>query len=126
MALVYAVLIGFASYRASRFLARDTLIAPWRHRFFRRFPPTKEYCLYYRAAGLNGKPGVWQMAATVEQSGRKTSLIGRLVECFWCSSVWFAAALTAIAARYTSVPLPGLVWAASCTVAGLAGRIEET
>lgn len=126
MALILAVLIGAAAFRASRFIARDTLIAPWRHRFFRRFPPNDMYARHYRTATTTGKRGVWQVAATVEQSGRKTSWIGRWAECPWCSSVWFCAALTAITTRYASVPLPGLVWAASCTVAGLAGRIEET
>lgn len=125
MVLELAVLIGLAAYRCARLIAVDAILAGPRHRFYRRFPPNTLYARHYRLAGpkkrRRRRKGTWQIA---DQPRRKTSWFGLLVDCPYCSSVWFAAAITAAATRYTSVPLPALVWGAACSVAVICAKIE--
>lgn len=123
MVLVLIVAIGLAAARVSRFIGKDSLLDEWRYRFFRRFPYGEPFTRMDRTApppGRKGK-GPWTIADKVL---RKPSKLGRWVECPWCSSVWFAAAITVAVTRYMSVPVPWLVWAASCSVAGLCAKLD--
>lgn len=120
-ALALALLIGLAAFRAWRFLAVDTLIDKWRHAYFRRFPPNNQYRQYDRIVQPDGKRGPWIITGKLV---RPISKLGVLVDCPWCSSVWFAAAITAIVAQMYPTPLPVLVWAVACSVAGLAAMID--
>lgn len=121
--LVLAVLVGLAAFRASRFLAKDSLLDAVRYRFFRRFPPTEFWCRHYRTRFTSGKPGSWQIS---DRPTRRPVWLGRLVECPWCSSVWFAAVIVAIVDLWCMpVRLPVLVWAAGCSVAGLCATLDS-
>lgn len=117
--LALVVIVGLAGYRLSRFLGVDTLFDNIRHRFFRRFPPDDDYARMYRLDDGKGK-GSWQIAASPK---RPLSKLGQLVICPWCSSVWFIAAIVAVLAWRENIPDPLLVWAASCSVAGLCGKL---
>lgn len=123
MVIALAVLIGLAAARASRLIGKDSLFDGWRYRFFRRFPPDDHFRRYDRVAQPLGRKGKGPWTIT-DKPMRKVSKLGQWVECPWCSSVWFAAAITWAATRYTSVPLPVLVWAASCSVAGLCAKLD--
>lgn len=114
--LEIVVVIGLAAYRCSRLVGEDSIFEGPRHRFFRRFPPDD----FYRRMVKMG--GAWQMA---DEPRRKAAWIGRLVACPWCSSVWFAAAITAATAQFFDVPVPILVWAAACSVAGLCAKLAD-
>lgn len=114
--LALVVIVGLAGYRLSRLIGVDTIFEDERHAFFRRFPPDKDYARHQKIGGT------WQVAP---RPVRKVSWIGRLVECPWCSSVWFCAAIVAVLAWRESVPDPALVWAASCSVAGLSGKLAS-
>ncbi len=114
--LELAILVGLASYRLSRLLATDTIFDRPRHWFFLRFPPAGQdyYLTAYRLLG-----GPWQIGG----AKRKPSWIGTLISCAWCSSVWFAGAIVVGLCWGTSIEHPALVWAASCSVAGICATL---
>lgn len=120
--LALVIVVGLAGYRASRLIGADTILDRPRHAFFRRFPPDDRYRRMYRLDAKPGEKGSWQVG---EQPRRPTSWVGQLVECAWCSSVWFCAAIVAVLAWRESVPDPALVWAASCSVAGICGKMAS-
>lgn len=110
------IVVGLASYRLSRLLSSDSILDRPRHWLFLRFPPAgQDY--YRRAYRLDGGP--WQVGTTK----RKPSLVGTWVDCAWCSSVWFAGAIVLGLCWGASIEHPALVWAASCSVAGICATL---
>lgn len=120
--LALAVIVGLAAARISRLLGFDTIFDQQRHRFFRLFPPNEDYARHVflkPAKGTKGK-GTWQIHQSPQ---RPLSKIGQLVICPWCSSVYFCAVIVGYLAWHGSVPEPVLIWGASCSVAGLCGKM---
>lgn len=117
--LELAVVIGLVAFRLARLIGTDVILDGPRHRLFLRFPPKADYYLKAYRMG-KGRAATWQIA---EKPLRKPSFLGELISCAWCSSVWFAAGITAIVAWRTSVPEPALVWGAACSVAGICATL---
>ena len=106
---IYAV----ACFRITRLITTDTLTANWRERIRKR--GTGEYLKRSIPSGkvverkVDVVPGAW-------------GFIWRVISCSWCTSIWVAAAVTALAY------FEGSWWQWVCaflTLAAIAGVLGE-
>jgi hypothetical protein len=108
------ILLALATYRLTRLVTTDELLAGWRENLVYRFPPHVEPMRDPTGADI---PGSAQQVP---------SRVVVLVHCDWCVSIWSALALT-IAAHFAGLldrwQLAPFVWLAASTAAGLLARI---
>jgi hypothetical protein len=96
--LTMLTVLSLATYRIARFLILDTLIDTpriWLHQV------------------IIGKPKAWRMK------------LYELLTCPYCLTIWIAAAVTALADIWYSVPAPIGMWLAAATGSLIAWKIIE-
>lgn len=93
--ILLLVLMTLACYRITRLITIDT------------FPPVE-----------------WARRKIV-QAERLPKWLGKLVTCYWCSSVWVAAGLTLLVALTVGLPLPCLVWPAIAAGSAWISHLED-
>lgn len=98
-------IFAFAAYRIQHLIVFDKVFEPIRNYFVKRKFMTGEY-----------GPGLYYFL----QGGPIRRLIGQILNCFWCSGVWVAAAVVILYALYP--PILG-VYLILC-VAGITSLVE--
>lgn len=79
------IIMSLATYRVARFLILDSLIAT---------------------------PRIWLHQVLLGKQSKVRRYLYELINCPYCMSIWIAAAIVALADRYTSVPMPIFTWLA--------------
>jgi uncharacterized protein DUF1360 len=112
-------LIILTVHRVTRLVVEDTFppIGVPRERLLNWLAPDHEFAHRY-ALSYNRDPR--------PHLGALGRSLRYLLSCPWCMSVWVGAGIIYAVTRYTSVPLPVLVWAAASSVTGLLATYEDS
>lgn len=111
-------LISLSTYRLTKLVTLDEIARPLRERIWNRWPPDAE------RAGLRWT-GQHHVIRAADAKKPAVSLLGRLVRCPNCVSVWAAAFVTGLTVLYVSVPLPMLVLGAATALACLLSTLDR-
>lgn len=130
------IVAALAVYRVSTLIVHDSIMAPIREFIWRRFPV--EDFVYITdddesVVDVDGSfrikawPFVRDVYFDYQSEGkyywgvRKPTKVGELIECIFCTSVWVAAAATALFVGYNELPT---VFEFLLYTFGLAGAVE--
>lgn len=109
--------LSLAAYRLTRLVTGDSLTEPLREQIFNRWPPDIDRA----ALRWNGA----RLVVRADDAARPAPHpVGRLIACSWCSGLWCAALVVALAARQGDVPLPVLTAAAVATIVGFLSEVD--
>jgi len=113
---VLLVLLALASYRVTRFVAKDAIAAPV-------FDRLREW-LEVRWIRRHTRPGSPEEFDAIE-SDTFNSRIAYLLSCAWCLGFWVSGAATLLVSLAYGLDYPVLVWLASSTAIGLIGMVDD-
>ena len=117
---VVGLLLAVVVWRVTRLVTTDRAFRPVRDRVVARWPVTPE-----DAQTAPGRGGYWRVVPVAERRRVRPSGPGYWIECPWCVAPWVATVLTAVTARFVSVPAPVLVAAAAAAGASLIHALLE-